>query len=161
MLQIYMTLFYFMPWALKKPLKMVKTSVKDKRFSRYSGTVPILDFMVILSDTHVCIFLYWLYITKITVVFPTGASGLVHYDEYGERNLDYSVYDLQQTETVTKFVSVLDFDSHTKMIKYDQNITYVSITDIQHWNSDLMKNTCFADPHQGFLTLLGKTENLQ
>uniref|UniRef100_A0A8C2ALT2 Guanylate cyclase n=1 Tax=Cyprinus carpio TaxID=7962 RepID=A0A8C2ALT2_CYPCA len=43
--------------------------------------------------------------------------GLVHFDEYGERNLDYSVYDLQQTETVTKFVSVLDFDSHSKMIK--------------------------------------------
>lgn len=80
-------------------------------------------------------FLHWLYITKINFVFPTGASGLVHFDEYGERNLDYSVYDLQQTETVTKFVSVLDFDSHMKIIKYDQNITYVSITDIQHWNS--------------------------
>ncbi|XP_073774675.1 guanylate cyclase 2G isoform X3 [Danio rerio] len=46
-----------------------------------------------------------------------GASGLVHFDEYGERNLDYSVYDLQQTETLIQFVSVLDFDSHTKMIK--------------------------------------------
>uniref|UniRef100_A0A8C1W9S5 Guanylate cyclase n=1 Tax=Cyprinus carpio TaxID=7962 RepID=A0A8C1W9S5_CYPCA len=46
-----------------------------------------------------------------------GASGLVHFDEYGERNLDYSVYDLQQTETVTKFVSVLDFDSNSKTIK--------------------------------------------
>ncbi|XP_052468099.1 guanylate cyclase 2G [Carassius gibelio] len=45
-----------------------------------------------------------------------GASGLVHFDEYGERKLDYSVYDLQQTETVTKFVSVLDFDSNSKMI---------------------------------------------
>uniref|UniRef100_A0A672N251 Receptor ligand binding region domain-containing protein n=1 Tax=Sinocyclocheilus grahami TaxID=75366 RepID=A0A672N251_SINGR len=46
-----------------------------------------------------------------------GASGLVHFDEYGERNLDYSVYDLQQTEMVTKFVSVLDFDSHSKRMK--------------------------------------------
>uniref|UniRef100_A0A671NDF3 Guanylate cyclase n=1 Tax=Sinocyclocheilus anshuiensis TaxID=1608454 RepID=A0A671NDF3_9TELE len=46
-----------------------------------------------------------------------GASGLVHFDEYGERKLDYSVYDLQQTETVTKFVSVLDFDSNSKTIK--------------------------------------------
>ncbi|TRY64644.1 hypothetical protein DNTS_003096 [Danionella cerebrum] len=46
-----------------------------------------------------------------------GASGLVHFDEYGERNLDYSVYDLQQTEKIIKFVSVLDFDSHSKMIK--------------------------------------------
>lgn len=52
-----------------------------------------------------------------TFVFPIGASGLVHFDEYGERNLDYSVYDLQQTETLIQFVSVLDFDSHTKMIK--------------------------------------------
>ncbi|XP_065118683.1 guanylate cyclase 2G [Paramisgurnus dabryanus] len=46
-----------------------------------------------------------------------GASGLVHFDEFGERNLDYSVFDLQQTEGVIKFVPVLDFDSHTKMIK--------------------------------------------
>ncbi|XP_048026436.1 guanylate cyclase 2G isoform X1 [Megalobrama amblycephala] len=46
-----------------------------------------------------------------------GASGLVHFDEHGERNLDYSVYDLQQTENIIKFVSVLDFDSHTKAIK--------------------------------------------
>ncbi|XP_016122743.1 guanylate cyclase 2G, partial [Sinocyclocheilus grahami] len=46
-----------------------------------------------------------------------GASGLVHFDEYGERRLDYSVYDLQQTETGTKFVSVLDFDSNSKTIK--------------------------------------------
>ncbi|XP_057213833.1 guanylate cyclase 2G [Triplophysa rosa] len=46
-----------------------------------------------------------------------GASGLVHFDEYGERNLDYSVYDLQKTEDFIKFVAILDFDSHTKMIK--------------------------------------------
>uniref|UniRef100_A0A8C2ALZ5 Guanylate cyclase n=1 Tax=Cyprinus carpio TaxID=7962 RepID=A0A8C2ALZ5_CYPCA len=42
--------------------------------------------------------------------------GLVHFDEYGERNLDYSVYDLQQTETVTKFVSVLDFDNISLLV---------------------------------------------
>ncbi|XP_051969089.1 guanylate cyclase 2G-like [Xyrauchen texanus] len=46
-----------------------------------------------------------------------GASGLVHFDEYGERNLDYSLYDLQQIEDVIKFVPVLDFDSRTKTIK--------------------------------------------
>uniref|UniRef100_A0A671NF00 Guanylate cyclase n=1 Tax=Sinocyclocheilus anshuiensis TaxID=1608454 RepID=A0A671NF00_9TELE len=45
-----------------------------------------------------------------------GASGLVHFDEYGERKLDYSVYDLQQTETVTKFVSVLDFDKISLLV---------------------------------------------
>uniref|UniRef100_A0A8C1I7X9 Guanylate cyclase n=1 Tax=Cyprinus carpio TaxID=7962 RepID=A0A8C1I7X9_CYPCA len=42
--------------------------------------------------------------------------GLVHFDEYGERNLDYSVYNLQQTETVTKFVSVLDFDNISLLV---------------------------------------------
>lgn len=132
MLPIYMTLFYCMPWALKKPLKTVKISAMDERFSRSSGTGPILDFMVILSYMHACIFPILIVYNQNNLCFPTGASGLVHFDEYGERNLDYSVYDLQQTETVTKFISVLDFDSHTKRIKYDQNITYVSITDIHH-----------------------------
>jgi len=61
-----------------------------------------------------------LLITKITYFasfFFKGASGLVHFDEYGERNLDYSVYDLQQTENIIQFVPVLDFDSQTKTIK--------------------------------------------
>uniref|UniRef100_A0A3Q1GDL6 Guanylate cyclase n=1 Tax=Acanthochromis polyacanthus TaxID=80966 RepID=A0A3Q1GDL6_9TELE len=42
------------------------------------------------------------------------ASGLVHFDEEGERNLDYSIYDLQHNGDVTKFVPILHFDSHTK-----------------------------------------------
>uniref|UniRef100_A0A3B4ZCQ6 Guanylate cyclase n=1 Tax=Stegastes partitus TaxID=144197 RepID=A0A3B4ZCQ6_9TELE len=42
------------------------------------------------------------------------ASGLVHFDEEGERNLDYSIYDLQHTGDTTKFVPILHFDSHTK-----------------------------------------------
>ncbi|KAF7654849.1 hypothetical protein LDENG_00064170, partial [Lucifuga dentata] len=46
-----------------------------------------------------------------------GASGLVHFDEEGERNLDYSIYDLQHLEDVTKFVPILHFDSHTKVIR--------------------------------------------
>ncbi|KAF5896503.1 guanylate cyclase 2G-like [Clarias magur] len=46
-----------------------------------------------------------------------GASGLVHFDDYGERNTDYSLYDLQLYEGTIKFVSILTFDSHTKMIK--------------------------------------------
>ncbi|XP_004556873.3 guanylate cyclase 2G [Maylandia zebra] len=46
-----------------------------------------------------------------------GASGLVHFDREGERNLDYSIYDLQHTGDITKFVPILHFDSHTKNIR--------------------------------------------
>ncbi|KAM6951124.1 guanylate cyclase 2G [Aplochiton taeniatus] len=46
-----------------------------------------------------------------------GASGLVHFDEYGERNLDYSIYDLQHSEDTPKFVPILNFDSQTKAIR--------------------------------------------
>ncbi|XP_040885398.1 guanylate cyclase 2G [Toxotes jaculatrix] len=46
-----------------------------------------------------------------------GASGLVHFDEEGERNLDYSIYDLQHTGDITKFVPILHFDSHTKNVR--------------------------------------------
>uniref|UniRef100_A0A3B4UBZ9 Guanylate cyclase n=1 Tax=Seriola dumerili TaxID=41447 RepID=A0A3B4UBZ9_SERDU len=40
---------------------------------------------------------------------------LVHFDEDGERNVDYSIYDLQHPGD-TKFVPILHFDSHTKNI---------------------------------------------
>uniref|UniRef100_A0A665VE64 Guanylate cyclase n=1 Tax=Echeneis naucrates TaxID=173247 RepID=A0A665VE64_ECHNA len=43
--------------------------------------------------------------------------GLVHFDQDGERNLDYSLYDLQHTGDTTKFVPILHFDSHTKNIR--------------------------------------------
>ncbi|XP_064169836.1 guanylate cyclase 2G [Anguilla rostrata] len=46
-----------------------------------------------------------------------GATGLVHFDEEGERNIDYSVYNLQVTDGMPKFVSVLTFDSHTKTVR--------------------------------------------
>ncbi|KAM9561811.1 guanylate cyclase 2G [Salvelinus alpinus] len=46
-----------------------------------------------------------------------GASGLVHFDEEGERNLDYSIFDLQHTDDSTTFVPILHFDSHTKSIR--------------------------------------------
>ncbi|XP_028810806.1 guanylate cyclase 2G isoform X2 [Denticeps clupeoides] len=46
-----------------------------------------------------------------------GASGLVHFDEEGERNVDYSVFDLQEAADIVAFVPVLNFDSHTKLIK--------------------------------------------
>ncbi|XP_068610940.1 guanylate cyclase 2G [Brachionichthys hirsutus] len=46
-----------------------------------------------------------------------GASGLVHFDEEGERNLDYSIYDLQYVGDAHKFVPVLHFESLTKSIR--------------------------------------------
>ncbi|KAK5851163.1 hypothetical protein PBY51_001979 [Eleginops maclovinus] len=46
-----------------------------------------------------------------------GASGLVHFDEEGERNLDYSIYDLQVVGDETKFVPILNFDSQTKDVR--------------------------------------------
>ncbi|XP_059893695.1 guanylate cyclase 2G isoform X5 [Gadus macrocephalus] len=46
-----------------------------------------------------------------------GASGLVHFDEQGERNLDYSIYDLQHTDDSSLFVPVLNYDSITKAIQ--------------------------------------------
>nr|XP_057933987.1 guanylate cyclase 2G [Doryrhamphus excisus] len=46
-----------------------------------------------------------------------GASGLIHFDEDGERNLDYSIYDLQSTRGTVAFVPVLHFDSTSKSIQ--------------------------------------------
>nr|XP_043870167.1 guanylate cyclase 2G isoform X1 [Solea senegalensis] len=46
-----------------------------------------------------------------------GASGLVHFDEDGERNVDYSILDLQYSGDVIKFVPILQFDSHSKNIR--------------------------------------------
>uniref|UniRef100_A0A3B4WUN5 Guanylate cyclase n=1 Tax=Seriola lalandi dorsalis TaxID=1841481 RepID=A0A3B4WUN5_SERLL len=49
-------------------------------------------------------------------IMQNCASGLVHFDEDGERNVDYSIYDLQH-QGDTKFVPILHFDSHTKNIR--------------------------------------------
>ncbi|KAM9716169.1 guanylate cyclase 2G [Menidia menidia] len=46
-----------------------------------------------------------------------GASGLVHFDEEGERSLDYSIYDLQHVGDSVKFVPVLHFESQTKSVR--------------------------------------------
>uniref|UniRef100_A0A3Q2CKS9 Guanylate cyclase n=1 Tax=Cyprinodon variegatus TaxID=28743 RepID=A0A3Q2CKS9_CYPVA len=40
-----------------------------------------------------------------------GASGLVHFDEEGERSMDYSIYDLQRVGGNTMFVPILHFES--------------------------------------------------
>uniref|UniRef100_A0A3P8VUU6 Guanylate cyclase n=1 Tax=Cynoglossus semilaevis TaxID=244447 RepID=A0A3P8VUU6_CYNSE len=53
------------------------------------------------------------------------ASGLVHFDEEGERNLDYSIYDLQYIGDKVKFVPILHFDSHSKNIPTSQYASLV------------------------------------
>lgn len=47
-----------------------------------------------------------------------GASGLVHFDEEGERNVDYSIYDLQYVGNTVLFVPILHFESQTKSVRY-------------------------------------------
>ncbi|KAM8836929.1 guanylate cyclase 2G [Spinachia spinachia] len=46
-----------------------------------------------------------------------GASGLVHFNKEGERNLDYSIYDLQHVGQVTKLEPILHFNSHTSSVR--------------------------------------------
>ncbi|XP_036400370.1 guanylate cyclase 2G [Megalops cyprinoides] len=46
-----------------------------------------------------------------------GATGLVHFNAAGERNVDYSIYNLQTSEGHSKFVPILHFESHTKMLR--------------------------------------------
>uniref|UniRef100_A0AAY5L2I8 Guanylate cyclase n=1 Tax=Esox lucius TaxID=8010 RepID=A0AAY5L2I8_ESOLU len=54
-------------------------------------------------------------------------SGLVHFDEEGERNLDYSIFDLQLTDGSNTFVPILHFDSHTKSISFVFFYTDISL----------------------------------
>ncbi|KAM6896954.1 guanylate cyclase 2G [Xenentodon cancila] len=54
-----------------------------------------------------------------------GASGLVHFDEEGERNLDYSIYDLQRVGDSIKFVPILNFESQTKNVRPTSMFTSV------------------------------------
>uniref|UniRef100_A0A3Q2PC32 Guanylate cyclase n=1 Tax=Fundulus heteroclitus TaxID=8078 RepID=A0A3Q2PC32_FUNHE len=48
--------------------------------------------------------------------FRFHASGLVHFDEEGERCMDYSIYDLQHVGGSTMFVPILNFESETKSV---------------------------------------------
>ncbi|XP_061564090.1 guanylate cyclase 2G [Cololabis saira] len=54
-----------------------------------------------------------------------GASGLVHFDEEGERNLDYSIYDLQRIGDNIKFVPILNYESQTKNVRPTSKFTSV------------------------------------
>nr|XP_056706431.1 guanylate cyclase 2G-like [Euleptes europaea] len=55
-----------------------------------------------------------------------GITGPVHIDESGERNMDYSVYDLQESGNSTCFIPVLNFDSDRKAISPTVEIDYIS-----------------------------------
>ncbi|KAJ7984414.1 hypothetical protein DPEC_G00354590 [Dallia pectoralis] len=55
-----------------------------------------------------------------------GASGLVHFDEEGERNLDYSIFDLQRIDGSHTFVPILHFDSQTKSIRSTPKLSSVN-----------------------------------
>ncbi|XP_066477558.1 guanylate cyclase 2G-like [Tiliqua scincoides] len=55
-----------------------------------------------------------------------GITGPVHIDEFGERNMDYSVYDLQESGNSVRFIPVLNYDSESKAIRPTPEIDYVS-----------------------------------
>ncbi|XP_061491974.1 guanylate cyclase 2G-like isoform X2 [Rhineura floridana] len=55
-----------------------------------------------------------------------GITGPVHIDQLGERNMDYSVYDLQESGNSTLFIPVLNFDSVRKTISPTREIDYIS-----------------------------------
>ncbi|XP_054839893.1 guanylate cyclase 2G-like [Eublepharis macularius] len=54
-----------------------------------------------------------------------GITGPVHIDESGERIMDYSVYDLQESGNSTRFIPVLNFDSDRKAISPTVEIDYI------------------------------------
>uniref|UniRef100_A0A670XZF8 Guanylate cyclase n=1 Tax=Pseudonaja textilis TaxID=8673 RepID=A0A670XZF8_PSETE len=47
-----------------------------------------------------------------------GITGPVHIDELGERKMDYSVYDLQESGNSTNFIPVLNFDTYRRTLRY-------------------------------------------
>ncbi|XP_077786995.1 guanylate cyclase 2G-like [Podarcis muralis] len=56
-------------------------------------------------------------------------TGPVNIDELGERNMDYSVYDLQEFGNSVHFIPVLNFDSVRKTISPTRQIDYISWAD--------------------------------
>lgn len=46
-----------------------------------------------------------------------GITGPVHIDELGERKMDYSVYDLQESGNSSHFIPVLNFDTYGRTLR--------------------------------------------
>ncbi|KAM9324583.1 guanylate cyclase 2G-like [Gastrophryne carolinensis] len=55
-----------------------------------------------------------------------GVTGLLSFDEKGERFIDYSVYDLQLVGNVSRFVPVLQYDSYRKEISTTGYFPYIT-----------------------------------
>uniref|UniRef100_A0A803TBZ3 Guanylate cyclase n=1 Tax=Anolis carolinensis TaxID=28377 RepID=A0A803TBZ3_ANOCA len=53
-----------------------------------------------------------------------GITGPVHIDELGERNMDYSVYDLQDSGNSKSFLPVLNFDSYKNTLRWVSDISW-------------------------------------
>ncbi|XP_078080459.1 guanylate cyclase 2G [Mustelus asterias] len=65
-----------------------------------------------------------------------GITGLVDIDSSGERYMNYSVYDLQWYENITKFIPVLHYDSYRKSMsptKEFANISWPSGTPVKDY----------------------------
>ncbi|KAH0623746.1 hypothetical protein JD844_006843, partial [Phrynosoma platyrhinos] len=58
-----------------------------------------------------------------------GITGPMHIDESGERNMDYSVYDLQESGNSTRFLPVLNYDSYRKTISPTTEVDYIRWSD--------------------------------
>ncbi|ETE59718.1 Guanylate cyclase 2G, partial [Ophiophagus hannah] len=54
-----------------------------------------------------------------------GITGPVHIDELGERKMDYSVYDLQESGNSTNFIPVLNFDTFRRTLSPTAEINYI------------------------------------
>nr|XP_033799297.1 guanylate cyclase 2G-like isoform X2 [Geotrypetes seraphini] len=55
-----------------------------------------------------------------------GLTGLVNIGENGERFLDFSVYDLQRSGNISRFVAVLQYDSYKRNISPTKEFAYIN-----------------------------------
>ncbi|XP_078268850.1 guanylate cyclase 2G [Rhinoraja longicauda] len=58
-----------------------------------------------------------------------GLTGLVNIDFSGKRYLNYSVYDMQTYVNGTKFVSILQYDSYSKLLSATEDFTNIAWPD--------------------------------
>ncbi|KAJ1140380.1 hypothetical protein NDU88_006733 [Pleurodeles waltl] len=54
-----------------------------------------------------------------------GITGLVSIDEFGERYMDYSVYDLQPSGNTSGFIPVLQYDSYRRILSPTREFAYI------------------------------------
>lgn len=83
-------------------------TLKEKSHIRFHG-----ESLLSSSWKH----LHHPWLSLLNLIDSAGASGLVHFDQQGERNLDYSVYHLQPEGGSRQFVPILHFDSLTRTVQ--------------------------------------------